>query len=289
MTTASIDVAPGALLQARIPYVADTLDRVVISYETRDLPLAIAEHPMMLRNGRLADPAPTLDHEGFGLFDCPSRVVTERHEELIAQNSQPRLEMAPVNADYLAELAPLIQRLSGAREVIAQYDMITVRFSSRSPRRSWMGTAAFAHIDFESGEVARLLDDSLRMWQRTVEPFSRIAIFQTWRVITQPPQDTPLALCDGNSVAAADIVPMEFHGPEGDRNAFVRSRACHYAAGHRWYYFPDMTPDEVLVFKGFDSAVPDARNALHTAFRDLSREDAVPRGSIECRFIALYD
>ena len=50
-----------------------------------------------------------------------------------------------------------------------------------------------------------------------------------------------------------------------------------------------MTPDEVLVFKGFDSACPDAMNAMHTAFDDETVVRAVPRGSIECRFIALYD
>lgn len=43
------------------------------------------------------------------------------------------------------------------------------------------------------------------------------------------------------------------------------------------------------MFKGFDSAYPDAMIAMHTTFDDTSVINPVPRGSIECRFIALYD
>jgi len=280
---------PAAELVASIPYVMTDLDRVTISFEDRDYAFAVAAHDMRVRNGRLANPAPSLEREGFAIFDWPSTVVHQRRDELIRENIQPREDMAKINADYLAELIPLIEELSGAREVFAQYNTITVRFSSRSKHRSWMSTAAFAHLDFERSEVDRLLNDTLHLSGRTVASFSRQVLFQTWRAITDPPQDAPLTLCDGRSVAPSDIIPMDFHGPKGTRNELVRSRACRHNAAHRWFYFPDMTPDEVLVFKGFDSAVPEARNAMHTAFQDNSRPNAVPRGSIECRFIALYD
>lgn len=282
-------VEPAGEFAAFIPYVSTDLDRVTISFEKRDHGFAVQAHEMRVRNGRLASPQPALDREGFGIFHWPSAVVETRRDELILENSQPREDMAAVNADYLAELVPLIEQLSGAREVFAQFDTITVRFSSRAKHRSWMTTAAFAHLDFERSEVDRLLKETLELSGRTIAPFSRQVLFQTWRVITEPPQDAPLALCDGRSVAAADIIPMDFHGPKGTRNELVRSRACRHNPDHQWFYYPEMTPAEVLVFKGFDSAVPEARNAMHTAFQDNSRPDMVPRGSIECRFIALYD
>ena len=50
-----------------------------------------------------------------------------------------------------------------------------------------------------------------------------------------------------------------------------------------------MTVDEVLVFKGFDSACPDAMNAMHGAFGLPEATGANPRGSVEARFIALYE
>lgn len=276
-------------IEAAIPYVSTDLDRVVISFEDRNYDFAVQAHDVPIRNGRLAASAPDLDCEGFALLHWPSRVVAERRDELIRENSQPREEMALVNADYLAELVPLIAELSGAREVFAQYDTITVRFSKRASQRSWMSTAGFAHLDFERSEIDRLLAETIALTGREVRPFRRQILYQTWRVITDPPQDMPLALCDGRTVSETDVIPMDFHGPEGSRNEFVRSRACRFNPQHRWYYFPDMRPEEVLVFKGFDSDVPDARNAMHTAFDDMSVDSAVPRGSIECRFIALFD
>lgn len=279
---------PAAII-ATIPYVSTALDSVVIHYAEPNSDFAVQAHQVTMRNGRLAQPAPDLDREGFAIVHWPSEVVLTRRDELIRENSQPREEMARVNADYLAELVPLISELSGAREVFAQYDMITVRFSKRARERGWMGTAAFAHLDFERSEIDRLRTETIALTGRDVRPFRRQVLYQTWRVITQPPQDTPLTLCDGRTVSEADIIPMEFRGPKGSRNELVRSRACRFSPRHEWYYFPNMTPEEILVFKGFDSDVPDARNAMHTAFDDLSASDPVPRGSVECRFIALFD
>ena len=37
--------------------------------------------------------------------------------------------------------------------------------------------------------------------------------------------------------------------------------------GHRWYYYPDMSRDEVLLIKTFDSARDGtARRSIHSAF-----------------------
>ena len=47
---------------------------------------------------------------------------------------------------------------------------------------------------------------------------------------------------------------------------------------------------EIIVFKAFDSAAPDALNVAHTAFDDPgATASAVPRSSIEARFVAFFD
>jgi hypothetical protein len=226
---------------------------------------------------------------GFALETSPSPTVEKRLDELIRDNSAPSDVLAPVNAAYMEEMVPLIMRISGAREVIAQYDTITVRFSSRSIHRSWMTTAAFAHMDFEPSEVRRILSETLALTNRQVRPSRRQVLYQTWRVLTAPPQDRPLGVCDMRTAQAQDVVPLQFHGPEGSRNELVRSRACRFSARHEWYYFPDMVPSEVILFRGFDSDDPASLNVVHTSFDDDSNAEFVPRGSIECRFLALYD
>jgi hypothetical protein len=68
------------------------------------------------------------------------------------------------------------------------------------------------------------------------------------------------------------------------------ARVCRYDDAHRWHYFSSLTRDEVIVFKAFDSAAPDALNVAHTAFDDpTAPADAIPRSSIEARFIAFFD
>ena len=79
-------------------------------------------------------------------------------------------------------------------------------------------------------------------------------------------------------------------GPEDvPGNTFV-SRVVRHNDAHEWHYFSNLTRDEVIVFKAFDSDAPNALNAAHTAFDDpTAPADAEPRASIEARFVAFFD
>ena len=59
---------------------------------------------------------------------------------------------------------------------------------------------------------------------------------------------------------------------------------------HRWYYFPDMQPEEALVFKCYDSMKDGrARFTPHSSFEDpTTPTDAPPRESIEARLFAFF-
>lgn len=59
---------------------------------------------------------------------------------------------------------------------------------------------------------------------------------------------------------------------------------------HRWFYYPDMQPDEVLAFRLCDTDDPDLRMTAHTAFEDpTSRPGSPKRMSYELRTIAVMD
>ena len=63
------------------------------------------------------------------------------------------------------------------------------------------------------------------------------------------------------------------------------------AKKHKWYYYPQMTKDEVLLFKMFDSDTSlSGRMCFHTAFSDMSISPAtVPcRQSIEIRAFCYF-
>ncbi|WP_264940707.1 CmcJ/NvfI family oxidoreductase [Sphingomonas caeni] len=108
-----------------------------------------------------------------------------------------------------------------------------------------------------------------------------------WRPtnMSEPLEHMPLALCDVSSLDPADHVPTELTGiaPEGRP---TRHLSLRFNAGQRWYSYPRMTNDELLVFKlaGFSKAGGPPQNCFHSAFRDPgARAGAQERQSCEHR------
>ncbi|MGI2906374.1 CmcJ/NvfI family oxidoreductase [Tolypothrix sp. VBCCA 56010] len=114
----------------------------------------------------------------------------------------------------------------------------------------------------------------------------RFSIINVWRPIAQPVQESPLAVCDAQSIAPKDLVA----GDLVYRDRVGETYAITYNPAHRWFYFPQLQPNEALFIKCFDSAEDGrARFAAHTAFDDpTSPPDAPPRESIELRALVFY-
>jgi hypothetical protein len=276
-------------VRAAVPYLRGELDRVHVKATARVLgDDTVERRDMQVRNGRAAPDGPSLEHEGFEIAIWPSRVARERAEELVAACLTPQATVPQVQWDYWNDTIPLIQKLSGAREVVPQ-EASGVRFSPKSDRKHWLGPAGWAHVDFEAGEIEQMLRASMERSGREFRPFSRYVMYQGWRALSPPPQDYPLALCDGRTVAAGDLIPIDYLQDAGGRNRVVRSWGARHSPRHQWWYFPDMTVDEMIVFKGFDSTRPDGVSTLHVAFDDSTAERAIPRISIESRYFALFD
>ena len=110
-----------------------------------------------------------------------------------------------------------------------------------------------------------------------------------WRPI-KPVERMPLGICDAQSVSRKDLVPIMISGRPGDPPGPFSGYNLAYNPAHRWYYYPNQQPDEVLAFKIFDSDQSRPYLAAHTAFDDpTSRADAPKRLSHEIRTIAFID
>jgi len=229
-----------------------------------------------------------LDAHGFTLVSHVSQVA--RTPEMAETNLTAQSGLPPINAAYYDELLPLIHEISGAREVIPQATGLTVRFSRRSQRQSWAGAAGFIHLDVTDKSVERFLSFSLAAAGRPIAPWRRMVMYQTWRTVTDPPQDNLLAVCDRRSVPPDDVVFYDaIIGEKGTALESVEARSCRYGRDHRWYYASNMGPTDLLVFIGYDSANPHGVQPFHTGFDVPGQENATPRGSLEARFFAFYD
>jgi len=102
-------------------------------------------------------------------------------------------------------------------------------------------------------------------------------------------------VCDPDFVTANDTVhtALDANVVGGIKGKQTDQMALKYNSQHQWYYYPNMTDDEVLVFKQFEIWKDDpmnkretmpVRGAFHTAFEDPNTpEGCPPRKSTECR------
>ena len=230
----------------------------------------------------------SLERQGFMLAEHRSRVA--RLPEMAETNLEAQHGLPAINQAYYEELLPLIRKLSGAREVIPQATGLTVRFSARSKRQSWAGAAGFIHLDVTESSVKSFLEFSLEAAGREFAPWSRLLMLQTWRTVSDPPQDNLLALVDRTTVPSSDVVMYDaVIGEKDTALELIEARGCRYGPGHRWWYASDMGAEDILVFVGYDSGRPDAVQPFHTGFDVPGHGQATPRASLEARFFCFYD
>jgi hypothetical protein len=138
---------------------------------------------------------------------------------------------------------------------------------------------AFAGPATAEGWRSRLAEDEVKAF----------VVLDFWRTTNMagPLQHMPLAFCDPTSVDVRDIVPVALEGiaPNGGVTHHVSLR---YNPDQRWFHYPGMKPDEVLVFKLFQLTKGEApqryRACFHTAVADpATPADAEPRQSCEHR------
>lgn len=187
---------------------------------------------------------------------------------------------------YYPEAERLLERLTGASRVFV-FDHTTRRRvpGSEDRRDGVRQPVSRVHVDHtaKSGpqRVRDLLPDEAQDLLR-----GRVQVINLWRPIRGPLLDMPLAVCDALTVDPEDLVPSDLVYP----HRIGETYSVTYRPSHRWYYFSQMRPDEVLLLKCYDSATDGrARFAPHTAFTDpTTPPDAPPRESIELRTLVFH-
>ena len=239
-------------------------------------------HQVFMHNARRSPAPMTLATCGFELA---------RHDSAVDFYDDARAEAA-----YAAEIEPLLLELTGAdRSVLFGARR---RHLTRS-QGEVLPAASDVHVDYAAEDSRRLAQALLGEEGRAGMPYRRYMAINLWRALSPSPQDRPLALCDARSVTTQSGVPnalvqvttmpprdeMLSEPPEGSRNGFL----FHFDPAHRWYYYPDMTPDEVVLFKLYDSVETGPWRCPHVSFADPTVKDAPPRESYEIRSFVYFE
>jgi hypothetical protein len=274
-----LDKPAADTIRAQFNYVAD-IGVPYVRYidwpemEHMAVPPQYRQFEMVVRNGRPLRASFELDTHGFVFADHATQVKDFTDEA----------ERARV---YDAEVQALIKKHSGASEVLVFDHTIRIGDEEGQKAANARPPVKGVHNDYTEKSAPRRLRDIVGDAEAQRRLRKRWAIIQVWRPIRGPVLVDPLGICDGRSIPQQGFILVQRRYK--DRTGEVYHIAHHPA--HQWFYFPQMTRNEALVFKVFDSdeAKP-SRFTAHSSFDDpTSPPDAPVRESIETRTFAFFD
>ena len=244
--------------------------------DTRLDVLNVVPRAVPIEDARGRTVPPSLDIEGFCLRPHASRVRDFR-------------DPGEIERVHVEEIRQLLLEASGADHVNVNPRGV-LRFGERSPDSGAHNNsrpARFVHVDVSDMTAVQFYErgrpDNGRAARRSAQ-------YNVWRVLTQPPQDVPLAVCDARSVRPGELIAADAVFDKDGTVAFsFEAWLLRHDPRQRWAFFSNMHPGEVLVFKTHDTEAGVAHCVPHGAFDDPECPPGVtPRASLEMRGIAYW-
>jgi hypothetical protein len=264
-------------ITAEIPYTVPTEEKLVNeSFGPKNIhgrrTGTVELKPMTVQNGRRFAQTLSLDNQGLVFVEHKTKVT-----DFFDENQ--------VKSIYYPEIDELIRRESGASRVVIFDHALRSGDEAEREEKLIRNPVLQAHNDYTEwsgpNRLREILPDEADELVK-----HRFAIIQVWRAIHRTIESNPLALADAKSVEFDDWMVAERRYP----HRIGQTYRLKYNPEHRWMYFPEMHPDEAIVFKVYDSAKDGrARFTAHTSFHDpATRPGALARQSIEMRAFAFF-
>ncbi|MCO4321987.1 CmcJ/NvfI family oxidoreductase [Aliidiomarina quisquiliarum] len=226
---------------------------------------AYAFMPATIDDARSSQETISVHKQGFELVKAPTEHKDFTDEKAIA-------------ASYYDEVIAIIKAATGVKDVFV-FDH-TVRHGSTNSSRK---PAHHVHNDYTEQTAQSRAEERIGAEQFAQLKDRRMIQINVSRPLVDVVQRSPLAFCDATSVNQEDLLVSRIHFPDTDHVGEIY--ALRKAAEQKWVYFSEMTHDEVVLIKGFDSDNDGvARFTPHTAFEYPDQDPTIgPRASIEVR------
>lgn len=239
-----------------------------------DKGVGLESREVTIHDARAKQPPPDLDREGFTLVPHKTAISDfyrlDAHREL-----------------YEKHIIELVVNRTGAAEALV-FDH-TLRSDSAEIRgaRTTREPADFVHNDYTDRSARNRVRDLLTATEAEQRLERRFAIINVWRSINGTVYNSPMTCCDASTIDPEDRVPVERRA----RDRIGEVEFITWNPRHRWYYYPEMTMEEALLIKTFDSAADGrATRSVHTSFDNpLAPAGAPARESIESRLLVFFD
>ena len=233
--------------------------------DTQPVPTRVAIH-----DGRASN-LPGWEICGFELMDFPSAIANWTDRDA-------------VNGLHLDETETFLKRLTGCDTILFYPPLL--RSPEDAKRQPDLAPVQFVHSDYTEGYRAMienpahpyhdiLAPSMARAGVRTqdIANAARVLTLQCWRNIGPADMDYPLAFCDARTVRRDELAPIrveEYGGLKTGFDSFIGQRPS--GQQHNWYVFPDMTVDEVVLFRAYDSDRASSGEPFWTLHTGLSAQ-----------------
>ncbi len=233
-----------------------------------------APFTVRIHDGRAIAGELSLDRQGFMLT---------RHRSAVADF----YDDDELRAVHYPEIERLVKRATGAAKVLIFDHTRRADGGGEPGARAERAPVRLVHNDYTEKSGPQRVRDLLGADEAEARLQRRFAEFNVWQPIAGPVRRSPLALADARTIAPGDLVRADLVYAERTGEIYHGL----YNPDHRWYYFPEMTVEEAVLIKCYDSATDGrARFSLHTGFdHPTTPEDAPIRESIETRAFAFFD
>lgn len=268
----------GIPIEASLNYIEPTSEKpVYYAYEppagTPRSTGKFVAHGVPIRNAREVVRDLSLDKQGFQLTHQATEVRDFYDQE-------------EVKRTYYPEVERLLKEATGAEKVVVfDHQVRNLELAKRGEKNA-REYGKTVHNDYTAKSGPRRVRDHLPPTEAEERLRNRFAEINVWRPIRGPIESTPLAVCDSSSIDPKDFVASDlvYRDKVGETYRFT------YNPNHRWFYFPRLERNEVILLKCYDSKEDGrARFTAHSAFEDpTSAPDAAPRESIEVRALVFW-
>eukprot|EP00041_Stephanoeca_diplocostata_P010647 m.169483 g.169483 ORF g.169483 m.169483 type:complete len:344 (+) comp18244_c0_seq3:231-1262(+) len=233
-----------------------------------------------------------LDVHGFQLFNLPTDVVDWRNVPHVRRVYPAEIKSFMKTLHPTATVIVPIEHI--LRSALPSTDNYVNRPHSDFAQHSYLDSLCHGFVE-EVGVKSLGLVKILK--HHGVTPLilrsNRVVVYNIWRSISPfSVQRNPLAVCDARSVDPNDlcaIVGLQHPAKLIPEKPIFDFNMLYFNPKHKWYYFPQMTSNEAIVFKAFDSHPPGGTfmPTMHTAFDVPFPEGAPLRESCDIRCICI--
>ena len=209
---------------------------------------------------------------GFDLFEHKSEVANFH-------------QLDQYRSLYESEIEALLKSVTQCRRVFIFDHTVRATDPETRDKLNLREQASMVHNDYTRKSGFTCLEENLGDEAERLKQV-RFQIINVWRPLVDPVTEFPLVFCDVRSLKPENMLDAERRSPThtGEIQLTV------FDEDQRWYYFSEMNPSEVLLFKTFDSIHGGSTlSTAHSAAKLVNPPDnARPRESIETRAFVFY-